>query len=321
MKIIFAGTPEFAAVALKTLLENTKSIDSNIDVIAVYTQPDRPSGRGRKLKQSEVKQLALLNEIPVYQPDSLKSTDSQTEFAALNADLMVVAAYGLLLPQAILDAPKLGCINIHASLLPRWRGAAPIHRAILAGDKQTGITIMKMDIGLDTGDMLLKETCDILPEDTSSTLHDRLAEIGGQTLLTALNDIAANTIQPEKQNNDLAVYAKKLIKSESEINWSDTAEKIDQQIRGLNPWPIAQTIIEGKVLRVWNSEITTLTSNAKPGEVIAANKNGIDVVTGEGVVRITSVQMPGKKPMDAASFINAHDIVGKQLGDQSKVIL
>ena len=314
MKIIFAGTPEFAAVALAKLLDKIKLDRPDFEVIAVYTQPDRPAGRGRKLTPSAVKQVALDAGIPVYQPVSLKDEAAQAELKALNADLMVVAAYGLLLPQAVLDAPKLGCINIHASLLPRWRGAAPIHRAILAGDKTTGVTIMQMDIGLDTGDMLLKKTCEIKDTDTSASLHDRLARLGGEALLESLDDIAANRLTPEKQDDALAVYAHKLAKSESEINWADDAVKIDRQIRAFNPWPVAQTTLDGKVLRIWMSQLAQGSSDKPPGTIITATKKGIDVATGKGVVTLLSVQLPGKKPMDAASFINAHEVVGKQLG-------
>ena len=315
MKIIFAGTPEFAAVALKALIAKD---GSDYEVIGVYTQPDRPAGRGRKLSPSAVKQVALDNSIPVYQPVSLKTEEAQAELKSLNADLMIVAAYGLLLPKAVLDAPKLGCINIHGSLLPRWRGAAPIHRAILAGDTKTGITIMQMDVGLDTGDMLLKKECEISSNDTSASLHDRLAELGGSAMLEELEKIASGASNPEKQNDDLAVYAHKLAKVESEINWNESAVQIDRQIRAFNPWPVSQTFFGEKVLRVWMSQVADLKSDEPAGKVVAASKKGIDVSTGDGVVRLITVQLPGKKPMDAASFINAHDVVGKFMTSSSE---
>ena len=307
MKIIFAGTPEFAATALTALIK------TDHEIVAVYTQPDRPAGRGRKLTPSAVKQTAMDAGIPVFQPVTLKEVEDQKVLADLNADLMIVAAYGLILPEAVLDVPKLGCVNIHASLLPRWRGAAPIHRAILAGDTETGITIMQMDIGLDTGDMMLKKTCLIKKDDTSASLHDRLALMGGEAIVEALDGIEAKSIQVLKQDEALANYAHKLKKEESKIDWTQSAKQIDSQIRAFNPWPVAQCNFDGKVLRFWMSTVLEIETKADPGVIIAATKQGIDVATDDGVLRVTCLQLPGKKAMDAASFINSHDVIGIQL--------
>lgn len=304
MKIIFAGTPEFAATALQSL------IDAAFDIVAVYTQPDRPAGRGRKLTPSPVKQLALEHDIPVYQPASLKSAEEQKALAEINADLMIVAAYGLLLPQAVLDIPKQGCINIHASLLPRWRGAAPIQRAIEAGDTETGITIMQMDAGLDTGDMLLKKSCEITPKDTSGTLHDKLAVLGGEAIVEALHALAENSLSAEKQDDAQANYAHKLKKSEAVIDWQESAVHIERKVRAFNPWPVAQTNYSVKMLRIWEAETIATSVEQAPGCVIACNKVGIDVATGEGILRITKLQLPGGKPLTAQQFQNAHDLSG-----------
>ena len=235
LKIIFAGTPDFAASALSALIE------SEHDVVAVYTQPDRPAGRGRKLRASPVKELALKHDIPVLQPEKLKDAETHDVLRSFNADVMIVAAYGLILPQAVLDIPRLGCLNIHASLLPRWRGAAPIQRAIAAGDKESGITIMQMDAGLDTGDILLLSHCPINDNDNGGDLHDRLAEMGASSILEALKDIESGNTKPIKQDDALATYAHKLDKKEAIINWKDSAENIERLIRAFNPWPVAFT--------------------------------------------------------------------------------
>jgi len=309
LKIVFAGTPEFAAEALKGLL------DSRHRVVAVYAQPDRPAGRGRKVVYGPVKQQALAHEIPVYQPKSLKGQAEQAVLAELDADLMVVAAYGLLLPQAVLDIPRLGCINIHASLLPRWRGAAPIQRAILAGDEETGITIMQMEAGLDTGPMLYKLSCPILPDDTGGSLHDRLAELGAKALLDALPGLATGTLTPQPQDDSLANYASKLDKQESLIDWRQAAEQIDRQVRAFNPWPVAQTDFQGKTMRIWQAEVVPDgPPHATPGSVVAAGKAGIDVATGRGLLRILRLQMPGKRAMTSQEFLNAHRVDGIVLG-------
>jgi methionyl-tRNA formyltransferase len=289
-------------------------IEAGHDVCAVYTQPDRPAGRGQRLTASPVKQLASTHGLPVRQPRTLKDTEAQHALAALVADVMVVAAYGLILPQPVLDAPQQGCINIHASLLPRWRGAAPIHRAILAGDVETGITIMQMEAGLDTGAMLLKRSCAIEPTDTAATLHDRLAAMGAEAILAALTRLEQGTLQPQTQDDALATYAKKIEKAEAELDWAQPAIQLDRQVRAFNPWPVAQTRFEGQVLRVWRAQPLAEVSHVPPGAVMGAGRLGVDVATGEGVLRLTEVQLPGKRPVDAAAFAHAHGLAGVVLG-------
>lgn len=308
LNIIFAGTPDFSVPPLKVL------IASNHKVIGVYTQPDRPAGRGRKLTASPVKQLAMEQGIPVYQPKNFKAEEDLSRLEELKADLMVVVAYGLLLPQRVLDAPRLGCINIHASLLPRWRGAAPIQRAVLAGDAQSGITIMQMEAGLDTGPMLLKLDTPIAAEETGGSLHDRLSGLGAEALMQALPGIAGGTIQPEIQDDALANYASKLDKAEARIDWQRSAVEIDRQIRAFNPWPVAQTQWDDKVVRIWSSMVTDVQSDTAPGSIIAASKQGLDVATGAGVLRILSLQMPGKRAMSVADFLNANSVDGVVFG-------
>lgn len=315
LKIIFAGTPEFSVPPLKAL------INSPHEVVAVYTQPDRPAGRGRKLSPSPVKACALEYNIPVYQPEKLRQPEDQQPLIDLQADLMVVVAYGIILPKVVLDAPRLCCINIHASLLPRWRGAAPIQRAILAGDAETGITIMQMDVGLDTGDMLLKKVCPIHDDDTGSSLHDRLSIMGAEALMEILPAIAAQTLQPEKQDDSLANYAQKLQKAEAIIDWSQPAHEIKALVNAFNAWPVAQTPIDMKqdgqpqMMRIWQAQLVDSNAgNAQPGRVLSCDKHGIDVATGDGVLRLLQIQMPGKKPMDIPAFVNANDISDMQLG-------
>ena len=314
LRIIYAGTPDFSVAALRALIESSHK------VIAVYTQPDRPAGRGRDLQMSPVKQEALMHEIPVYQPVSLKDEQAQQQLKALNADLVVVTAYGLLLPPEVLHAPRLGCINIHASLLPRWRGAAPIQRAILAGDKKTGITIMQMDEGLDTGDMLAVAECEISADDTGSSLHDKLMSLGAETLLSVLPGIADQTQQRVKQNDADACYASKLNKAEAKINWSQPAEEIERAIRAYNSWPVAYCEYEKNnkpaKLRLWQAQLIENENNAAesmPGKVIAESASGIDVATGEGVLRITELQAEGKRRMSVSDFLNANTLLGQLL--------
>lgn len=299
MKIIFAGTPEFAAAHLKAVL------DTDHEVIAVYSQPDRPAGRGRKLTPSPVKQLALEHDIPVYQPVSLKDVEAQQQLADLKPDLMVVVAYGLILPQAVLDIPKHGCINVHASLLPRWRGAAPIQRALIEGDQVTGVTIMQMDIGLDTGDMLLKAECPILPTDTSEQLHDRLIQIGQPCLQQALEQIDQGTLSTESQNDNQSCYAAKLTKEEGRIDWNLSAQQLDRLVRGYSPWPVAYTNLGDQTLRIWNARLNETESQGTPGQITTLEKNAIVVQCGHGSLQLKELQLPGGKRLTAQQLLNS----------------
>ncbi|PKH05829.1 methionyl-tRNA formyltransferase [Moritella sp. Urea-trap-13] len=299
LRIIFAGTPDFAAKHLSALL------NSEHEVIAVYSQPDRPAGRGKKLKLSDVKQLAVSHEIPVYQPVSLRNEEAQQQLLALNADLMVVVAYGLILPQIVLDTPHLGCINVHGSLLPRWRGAAPIQRSIWAGDAETGVTIMQMDLGLDTGAMLHKVTCPIAADETSASLYDRLAELGPQGLLETLVQISNNTAVAQVQDDAQANYASKLSKEEANIDWTQSAVAIERQVRAFNPWPVSYTQIAEQNVKIWQASVSEDTTDAQPGTVIAATKLGIQVATGDGVLTLLNLQLAGKKAMPVQDILNA----------------
>jgi len=308
MRIIYAGTPDFAVPALQALL------NSEHEVIAVYTQPDRPAGRGKKLRASPVKQVAQAAGVSVYQPEALKSPEVQQELSELQPDLMVVAAYGLLLPRAVLDAPQYGCINIHASLLPRWRGAAPIHRAILAGDEVTGVTIMQMAEGLDTGDMLYKLETAISATDNTASLHDRLADMGAKGILVVLDQISQGMLSPESQDESLATYAKKLSKQESVIDWQQEAAAIVRKIHAFNPWPVAQTGYDGTVIRIWDAVAIDQSAGADIGQVIAEDKTqGIQVQAGMGTVCLTRLQLPGGKPLTAAEFLNGRSLLGIRL--------
>jgi len=307
LNIVFAGTPEFAVASLKALCE------SGHEVIAVYTQPDRPAGRGRKLQPSPVKQFALAQGIDVYQPTGLKTAAEIQQLAGLKPDLMVVVAYGVILPQAVLDIPRLGCLNVHASLLPRWRGAAPIQRAIEAGDAETGVTIMQMAAGLDTGPMLLKRVTPINKDDTATSLHDRLAAIGAEALLAAIDALESGA-QAEPQDEALATYAHKLSKAEAEIDWTTDAGIIARKVRAFNPWPAANTLWQGKRLRILRAEAKDPTGKP-PGEVITAGSDGIVIATGSGSLVVHQLQLEGGKPQAAIDFLNGHSLqAGDRLG-------
>ncbi|AZN36924.1 methionyl-tRNA formyltransferase [Iodobacter ciconiae] len=307
MKIIFAGTPDFAACALQAL------IAAGHEIALVLTQPDRPAGRGMKLTASPVKVLAEQHGISVYQPEKLRTPEQQAPLAVINADIMIVAAYGIILPQTVLDLPKLGCLNIHGSLLPRWRGAAPIHRAILAGDTETGITIMQMDAGLDTGDMLSIHHTAIEAGDTTASLHDKLAAQGAKALVEALEDLPVLQQRRQMQPEAGVTYADKLKREESQIDWHKSAIELDRMIRAFNPFPSAQTLLEGQALKIWQA--TVCPQNGPPGTVLAADKDGLLVACGKGSLRITELQKAGSKRVAAAAFLAGNEIQpGLQLG-------
>ncbi|SNY48840.1 methionyl-tRNA formyltransferase [Arsukibacterium tuosuense] len=298
LRIIFAGTPDFAARHLQAL------IDSPHLLVAVYSQPDRPAGRGQKLQPSAVKQLAEQHQVPVYQPKSLKKAEAQAELAALDADVMIVVAYGLILPLAVLQSPRLGCINVHGSLLPRWRGAAPIQRAIWAGDQQTGITIMQMDEGLDTGAMLSKVSCPIEPTDTSASLYAKLAELGPKALLSALAQLPTLQAIAEEQNDNEACYAEKLHKEEGLLDFSKSAAALNREIRAFNPWPASYLQLPQGTVKIWQASWQNTDHQAPAGQILAAGKKGIEIACASGVLVLTTLQPTGKKPMAVADFLN-----------------
>ena len=308
MKIVFAGTPEFSLPVLHVLL------DSPHEVVAVFTRPDRPCGRGQRTAESPVKRLASRHAIPVCQPGTLKDSGAQAALEPIRADLMIVVAYGLILPPAVLAMPRLGCINVHASLLPRWRGAAPIQRAILAGDRETGVCLMQMEAGLDTGPVLASATCLIEPEDTGGRLHDRLSVMGAQLLKENLDRIAQGELEPRVQDDSQASYADKIEKTEAVIDWTMSAEQIARQVLAFNPWPVAETRYSGRQLRIWEARPVAMTTEQPPGVVLAAGKVGIDVSCGVGALRILAVQLAGARQISAIDFVNAHPLVGVRLG-------
>ncbi|MES2998137.1 MAG: methionyl-tRNA formyltransferase [Pseudomonadota bacterium] len=300
MKLIFAGTSEFALPSLQALLA------SKHHVLAVYTQPDRPTGRGRRLLMGPIKRLALEKNIPVCQPLTLRDAKEQKTLAEWQSDLMIVVAYGLILPRPVLAIPIFACINVHASLLPRWRGAAPIQRAILAGDSETGVSIMQMDEGLDTGPIFQKVSCKIEKTDTSQTLQDRLARLGAGALLTSVNDIQQRHYQLQTQNDKESTYAKKIDKTEAEIHWQQSAERIDRMIRAFNPKPVAYTLLGQHLLRVWSAQVLEeqATINAAPGVILNAKPEGIDVTTGAGILRLLQLQLPGGRCLPVSELLH-----------------
>ena len=324
MKIVFAGTPEFAATSLEALLD--AGPDVGLSVVAAYTQPDRPAGRGMKLHASAVKQLALSRGIPVCQPPSLKTPEAQAELAALDADLMVVAAYGLILPQAVLDIPRkvggYGCLNVHASLLPRWRGAAPIHRAILAGDAKTGVAIMQMEAGLDTGPVLLETFTAIGQRETTGQLHDRLATLGAEAIVHVLTRLARGfELAASAQSSHGITYAHKITPDEAQIDWSVSAVDVDRKIRAFNPVPGAWTTWRGEKLKVWASALVSVPSGvgSEPGVVLATEGEHLLVCCGSSVLAMTEIQRPGGKRMLVSAWLSSggHPAAGEQLGVDS----
>ncbi|MCQ8880080.1 methionyl-tRNA formyltransferase [Pseudoalteromonas shioyasakiensis] len=310
LRIIFAGTPDFAARHLQAL------IDSEHQIVGVYSQPDRPAGRGKKLKASEVKELALANQLAIFQPASLKTDDALAELSSLNADIMIVVAYGLLLPKAILEAPRLGCLNVHGSILPRWRGAAPIQRAIWAGDDETGVTIMQMDEGLDTGDMLHISRCPIATTETSASLYTKLAELGPTALVETIAKLANGEITPQVQDDEQANYAKKLSKDEANIDWSMDAIQIERNIRAFNPWPVCFTKMGENTVKIYQADVVE--QQGTPGTILHSDKHGVVVACGTHALKITQLQPQGKKPMAVTDFLNGRSdwvTPGTQIGE------
>ena len=299
LNIIFAGTPDFAANHLQAL------IDAECNVVAVYSQPDRPAGRGKKLTASAVKEVALANDIAVYQPENFKQVESVEQLKSLNADLMIVVAYGLILPTSVLTTPRLGCLNVHGSLLPRWRGAAPFQRAIWAGDKETGVTIMQMDEGLDTGNMLKKVSCPIENDETSASLYAKVAKQAPTVLIETIKQLQAGKLTAEKQDDDVATYAKKLSKVEALINWQDDAQFIERCVRAFNPWPISHFEWTGQVIKVHQAKVLDITTTESAGTIVNVDKNGIQVATGQGVLNLEVIQLAGKKAMPVKDVLNS----------------
>ncbi|MGC1182791.1 methionyl-tRNA formyltransferase [Legionella sp.] len=299
LNIVFAGTPAFGIPCLDALAQTTHRIQ------AIYTQPDRPAGRGRMLQTSPVKEWALAHGISVYQPLNFKKPETISELAALEADIMIVIAYGLILPKTVLELPRLGCINVHASLLPRWRGASPIQHAILHGDVESGITIMQMDVGMDTGNILHQASCPITASETANTLHDKLAQISVDPLLKTLEELTNNTVQPEIQDNKLATYAAKINKNDALINWQQPAVEIAQKIRAFTPWPIAYTLLNEQVIRVHQARVVDVDTTQTPGTILSIDKKGMLVATSQQCLLVEKIQLPGGKVITIADWLNS----------------
>ena len=314
MKLAFAGTPEFAAVMLDALVHSRHAVE------AVFTRPDARAGRGKRISESPVKRRAAQAGIPILQPRTMRTDDAVAQLAAVGPDAMVVAAYGFLLPAPLLAVPPLGCINVHASILPRWRGAAPVHHAILAGDARTGVSIMQMDAGLDTGPVLATRTCGIAPDDTSGSLTRRLAELGAETLVETLDAVETGTVVARAQDDACATRAPKLSKAQAAIDWTRTAEEIERMVRAFDPWPVAHTRVAGAdtpALRVWRAQSADRDSTEAPGTVLAGDESGVVVAAGRGVVRITEIQPPGARRMAAAEFVRGRRLApGTRLGGE-----
>ena len=304
LKIIFAGTPRFSVPTFQALM------DSSHRVLAVYTQPDRPTGRGRKIMENPIKTIAKQHKMIIIQPVFLRDEEEQKKLVAMSPDVMVVVAYGLILPPSVLNSFRFGCVNIHASLLPRWRGAAPIQRAILAGDRETGVSIIQMNEDVDTGDVLARKSCPIFSDDTAANLHDRLSLISTSLLLELLNQLEQGDVQLEKQDKKLVTYASKIQKQEVLMNWQKSAAELARQIRAFNPTPVAFTYFESNPMRIWQAQALDENTDLKPGTLVSMNKKGIDVSTGSGILRLYQVQLPGKRVCSANDFINAY---GNQL--------
>jgi methionyl-tRNA formyltransferase len=307
LRTVFMGTPEFAVPTLKGLLS------AGVNLVGVYTQPDRPKGRGKKLTASPVKHLALEHDLPVFQPQKLRDPQAVEELRALKPDLIVVVAYGQILPKVVLDIPRYHCINVHASLLPKYRGAAPINKCLVDGENQTGVTTMLMDVGLDTGDMLVKMSLPIAEDETAGQLHDRLSLLGCKAMEETLNQLCAGTLKPEKQDEELTCYAPMMKKEDGQIDWHKSAMEIHNQVRGLDPWPGAYTSLDGEVLKIASTEVETGIA-AEPGTIIAADKTGIRIACGQDILVVRELQLPGKKRLAAINFLSGKPLfAGTQL--------